>query len=280
MNLTISTEMKKIFSILAILLLITTVKAQEETIYSVYFEFDKYNLDKKQGDGVVAFIQAIDTTRIESIQIYGYCDDRGKDEYNFILSNNRANTIKDTLIGRGIKNKIIVTIEGKGRIMLEEDIDDISEARSKNRRVDVVVNFNPLPPPTLEPGIYDSVKDDLIVGDRIYLKTVLFQRGSSKLTYRSRAELEKVARLLHKYKKLEFEIQGHVCCTPKFQKEAIDRDTRKRELSKNRAEAVYKFLISKRIHPRRMTFKGYGNTQPLGKGTEHDRRVELVITKI
>lgn len=272
--------MKNVFSILAILLLCTTVKAQEETIYSVYFEFDKYNLDKKQGDGVVAFIQAIDTSRIESIQIYGYCDDRGKDEYNFILSNNRANTIKDTLIGRGIKNKIIVTIEGKGRIMLDEDIDDISEARSKNRRVDVVVNFHPLPPPKLEPGIYDSVKDGLIVGDRIYLKMVLFQRGSSKLTPSSRAELEKVARLLHKYKKLEFEIQGHVCCTPKFQKEAIDRDTKKRELSKNRAEAVYKFLISKRIHPRRMSFKGYGNTQPLGKGTEYDRRVELVITKI
>jgi hypothetical protein len=29
-----------------------------------------------------------------------------------------------------------------------------------------------------------------------------------------------------------------------------------------------------------MTFKGYGNTVPLGKGSEYDRRVELVITKI
>ncbi len=272
--------MKNIFCLIAALLSFFTVQAQEETIYSVYFEFDKYNLDEKQGNGVVAFVQAIDTSRIESIQIYGYCDDRGKDEYNFKLSNNRANTIKDTLIGRGIKHKIIVTIEGKGRIMLDEDIDDINEARSKNRRVDVVVNFRPLPPPKLEPGIYDSLKDGLVVGDRIYLKTVLFQRGSSKLTPKSRTELEKIARMLHKYKKLEFEIQGHVCCTPEFQKEAIDRDTKKRELSKNRAEAVYKFFISKKIHPKRMTFKGYGNTQPLGKGTEHDRRVELVITKV
>jgi len=29
-----------------------------------------------------------------------------------------------------------------------------------------------------------------------------------------------------------------------------------------------------------MTFKGYGNTQPLGKGSDLDRRVELVITKV
>ena len=266
---------------IAFLLLFTSItSAQEETVYSVYFEFDKYNLDDKQGANVVAFIKAIDTARIETIQIYGYTDDRGKDEYNYKLSTNRANTIRDTLIGRGIKNKIIVTIEGKGRILLDEDITgDIDNTRSKNRRVDVVVNFRPLPPPKLEPGVYNAVKKDLIVGDRIYLENILFERGSSKLTLKSKQELEKIARLLLKYKNLEFEIQGHICCTPSFQKEAIDKDTKKRELSKNRAFAVYKFLVSKKISPTRMTHKGYGNTQPLGKGTEYDRRVELVITK-
>ena len=63
-------------------------------------------------------------------------------------------------------------------------------------------------------------------------------------------------------------------------KEAIDKDTRKRELSKNRAERVYKFLHSRGISKVRMTFKGYGNSQPLGKDEQFDRRVELVITKI
>jgi len=29
-----------------------------------------------------------------------------------------------------------------------------------------------------------------------------------------------------------------------------------------------------------MAFKGYGNTQPIGKDEQFDRRVELVITKI
>lgn len=269
----------KHFFYIFLLLASLAAKAQEETVFSVYFEFDKYNLDEKQGSNVVAFIKAIDTTRIETIQIFGYCDDRGKDEYNYILSTNRANTIRDTLLARGIKNKIIVTIEGKGRILLEEDIDNISEARSKNRRVDVVVNFRPLPPMKLEPGIHNTVKKDLIVGDRIYLENILFERGSSRLTTKSRQELDKMARLLHRYKNLEFEIQGHVCCTPTFQKEAIDKDTKKRELSKNRAFAVYKYFVSKKISPNRMTYKGYGNTQPLGKGAEYDRRVELVITK-
>lgn len=248
-------------------------------MHSVYFEFDKFNLTEKQATDAVAFINSIDTTRIESIQIYGYCDDRGKDEYNFKLSSNRANTIKNKLVEKGIKTKIIVTIEGRGRILLEEDIDNVSEARSKNRRVDIVANFKPLPPPKLEPGMYDMVKKDMVVGDRIFLQNIFFERGSSKLTTKSKQELDKVAKLLHKYKNLEFEIQGHVCCTPSFQREAIDKDTKKRELSKNRAFSVYKYLVFKKVSPKRMTYKGYGNTQPLGKGSEFDRRVELVITK-
>ena len=257
------------------------VKAQEETVFSVYFEFDKFNLDSKQGDNVVAFIKAIDTTRIETIQIFGYCDDRGKDSYNLKLSNNRANTIKDALMSHGVKNKIIITIEGKGRIMLEEDIDNVSEARSKNRRVDVVVNFRPTPPPAMEPGMYhiDGIKANMVVGDRIYLDNILFPKGSSQLTLNSKKELDKITKLLQKYKNLQFEIQGHICCTPTFQKEAIDMNTRKRELSENRARSVYKYLLSKKIPEKRMTYKGYGNTKPLGKGPEYDRRVELVITK-
>ncbi len=112
--------MKKLLCFAA-LLLAQFLFAQEETVYSVYFEFDKYNLDDKQGNNVVAFIKAIDTTRIEAIQIYGYTDDRGKDEYNYKLSSKRANTIKDTLIGRGIKNKIIVTTEtGPGLLQYDK----------------------------------------------------------------------------------------------------------------------------------------------------------------
>jgi outer membrane protein OmpA-like peptidoglycan-associated protein len=86
--------------------------------------------------------------------------------------------------------------------------------------------------------------------------------------------------LLKRYPNIQIEIQGHVCCTPSFHKDAVDIETRKRELSKNRAERVYKFLHSRGIGKVRMTFKGYGNTQPIGKDEQFDRRVELVITKI
>jgi outer membrane protein OmpA-like peptidoglycan-associated protein len=254
--------------------------AQEALVQSVYFQFDKFKMDEIQGQQVVDFIKKADSTRIESIQIFGYTDDIGKEAYNYKLSNNRANTIKDRLILSGIKNKIIVTIEGKGRILIDDDVvENLPEVRSKNRRVDVVLNLKPLPKIVL-PGFYTTLQKNHVVGDHIYLENLLFESGYSSLSTKSKNDLDKLAKILQKYKTLEFEIQGHICCTPPFQKEAIDRETRKRKLSINRAENVYKYLISKKINPKRMTFKGYGNTVPLGKGPDYDRRVELVITKI
>lgn len=257
--------------------------AQEEVVHSVYFDFDKFNIRQDQQEHIQKFVTTLDTTKIESISIVGYTDDRGKDEYNFKLSNNRANSIKDYLVEQGIKNKIIVSIEGKGKILIDDDlIENLPEARSKNRRVDVVVNFKEVKVEevVLVPGIYETLTKDHIVGDRIYLKNLLFDRGSSELTPYAKKELDKIAKLLNKYKNYHFEIQGHVCCTPPYHKEAIDRGTRKRELSKNRAEAVYNYLISKKVSKYRMTFKGYGTSKPLGQDPRFDRRVEFLITKI
>ncbi len=254
---------------------------QEEEIYSIFFEFDKFNLKEEQTEGVLSFVQKIDTARIESIQIYGYCDDRGKDEYNFVLSTNRATTVKNKLIERGIKSKIIITLEGKGRIMLDEDLQsDIPEARSKNRRVDVVVNYKSITIEKLNiPGVYSSIRKDAVKGDRIYLEKVLFERGSSQLTFQAKKELDKIALQLLKFKSIHFEIQGHVCCTPTYHREAVDRETKKRELSVNRAKRVYNYLFKKGISDARMTYRGYGNTQSLKQGGALDRRVELLILK-
>jgi outer membrane protein OmpA-like peptidoglycan-associated protein len=273
--------MKRFLSILFFVFSCFTFGQEEEEVHSIFFEFDKFNLKTEQADAVVTFVSKIDTSRIESVQIFGYCDDRGKDAYNYTLSTNRANTVKNKLIERGIKSKIIITLEGKGRIMLDEDMQtNVPEARSKNRRVDVVVNFKPIVIEDLKiPGVYSTIKKDRIVGDRIYLDHVLFERGSSQLTYKAKKELDRIALELHKYKNIHFEIQGHVCCTPTFQKEAVDRDTKKRELSINRAKRVYNYFLMKRISKTRMTFKGYGNTQSLKKGSTLDRRVELLITK-
>ncbi|WP_281634331.1 OmpA family protein [Flavobacterium luteolum] len=254
-----------------------TVTAQQKPVETIYFEFDRYDLTDKQITVVSNFIKNIDTAKVESIQIYGYCDDRGNDEYNFRLSNNRANTIQNLLVEKGFKQSKIVILEGKGRVVVKADtVENLYETRLRNRRVDlIVVKKN-----SFGKGVYTSFKDNLKVGDKVYLESILFDIGSAKLTSTSKKELDKIAIILQNHRTLNFEIRGHVCCTPEIYSDGIDRDTKERRLSWNRAKTVFHYLMSKKISKSRMTYIGCGNRYPLGKGDNFDRRVEFVITKI
>ncbi|MEN2402604.1 OmpA family protein [Flavobacterium sp. MC2016-06] len=258
------------------LFFIYTIKAQQKPVETIYFDFDKYNLTTEQENVVANFIKNIDTSKVESIQIYGYCDDRGTDDYNFRLSLNRVNTIQELLLLSGFNQSKIVILEGKGRIILRPDtVENLHETRSRNRRVDlIVVKRN-----SFGKGIYTSFKDDLKIGDKIFLDNLLFDIGSAKLTASAKKILDKIATVLQTHRNIKFEIRGHVCCTPDIYSDGIDRDTKERRLSWNRAKTVFHYLISKKISKSRMTYLGCGNKYPLGKGDKLDRRVEFVITK-
>jgi outer membrane protein OmpA-like peptidoglycan-associated protein len=117
------------------------LNAQDKKIETVYFEFDKYSLDTDQERLIWDFVIQSDTTRIESIQIYGYCDDRGDNDYNYKLSEKRVNTVQKVLMTNGFNKNKIVIIEGKGRVLLTNDpFENLTEIRSKNRRVDILLS--------------------------------------------------------------------------------------------------------------------------------------------
>jgi outer membrane protein OmpA-like peptidoglycan-associated protein len=268
--------MKKSFLIL-LLLYSSFLLAQGKLVETVYFEFDKFTLDNNQKQTIVHFIKKMDTTKVESIQIYGYCDDRGANDYNFELSKNRVITVQNILTENGFNKNKIAIIEGKGRVIVQKDrVENISETRSKNRRVDLfIVRKN-----SFGNGIYNSFQEEHKVGDRIYLENIHFAFGSSTLTEQSKKELDNIVLLLQQQKTLEFEIRGHVCCTPSYFQDAIDKDTRERKLSLNRAKNVYRYLMLKGINSLRMHYVGSGNKFPLGQGDALDRRVEFLILKI
>ena len=82
--------------------------------------------------------------------------------------------------------------------------------------------------------------------------------------------------------KLKVEIQGHVCCTENGE-DGIDLDTREKKLSENRAKAVYEYLIAKGIDKARLSYKGYGRTNPkevvedTPQKEQANRRVEILV---
>jgi outer membrane protein OmpA-like peptidoglycan-associated protein len=263
------------------LFLILSGFAQEKITQKVYFDYDKDQLKENQIDLICDFFQKFDRNEIQTVGVFGYCDDRGSYSYNFDLSVKRVKTVETILLQIGLDPKKLIALEGRGKILFNKDsVFNVEAARSKNRRVEIVIEK------TVQsnyymgiPNLYADFHLPHKKGDRIYLENVQFGIGSSYLDLKSRTVLDKIVVLLKNNPYIEFEIQGHVCCTPKYFSDAIDKDTKERKLSYNRAKAVYRYFIMRKINPSRMKFKGHGNLFPLGKAPELDRRVEIVITK-
>jgi outer membrane protein OmpA-like peptidoglycan-associated protein len=70
-------------------------------VETVYFDFDKYALTANNNT-ILDFIAKADTSKIESVQIYGYCDDRGNADYNYKLSEERVSTVRNLLTANGL----------------------------------------------------------------------------------------------------------------------------------------------------------------------------------
>lgn len=105
----------------------------------------------------------------------------------------------------------------------------------------------------------------------------MFQTGYSDVLEESSKTLEDLAEILLARKDIYFTIQGHVCCT-QYSRDAIDRKTKKRNLSVARAKFVYDYLVKKGVDPKRMKYVGMRRKFPLGGEPKYDRRVEILIT--
>jgi outer membrane protein OmpA-like peptidoglycan-associated protein len=120
----------------------------------------------------------------------------------------------------------------------------------------------------------------LKAGQVIRLENILFYKGRSTILEESQPLLDRVAEILVARKDIKFEIHGHVCCINPVYEDAYNRDTRKSNLSHDRAKAIYQILRKRGVNYNRMKFKGFGRTKPLGGIDKLDRRVELFITHI
>jgi outer membrane protein OmpA-like peptidoglycan-associated protein len=116
----------------------------------------------------------------------------------------------------------------------------------------------------------------LIVGSKVVLKNVFFDVDSDKLKPESKTELDMIVRFMNQNPSIHFEIGGHTDNT--------GSDARNKELSAQRAQAVYYYLTQKGIVQSRLTYKGYADTKPVvnnstAENRAQNRRTELVITQ-
>ncbi|MGJ8548408.1 OmpA family protein [Winogradskyella wichelsiae] len=259
--------------------------AQKELKHEVYFETDQHDIPETEHSRLLLFLSIIEEVDIEKITIYGFTDDRGSDNYNLVLSQNRADAIKEVFSNNEFDESRITNVDGKGKILvniIKED--NLNKIRGLNRKVEIIVTpvYPPKPEVVEEPKpkeAEDLLKGELKEGDKILLDNLLFRTGYSYLTKDSKVVLDRIAEVLVERTNVYFTIEGHVCCT-QGERDAIDRKTKKRNLSVARAKYIYDYLVDKGVKHYRMKFAGMRRKQPLGGEPQLDRRVEILVTRI
>jgi outer membrane protein OmpA-like peptidoglycan-associated protein len=271
--------MKKI--VLFFVLASQMILAQNELKHEVYFDTDKFEIAPTEHDRLLVFLANIEKMDIEKISIYGFTDDRGSDSYNLVLSQNRANTIKEIFSNNEFDESIITNVDGKGELLIKlVEEQNIDKVRSLNRKVQIIVK--PYFPPRVEivpekKDIKEILKGELKAGDKFKLDDILFQTGYSDVLEGSEQILEDISAILVAREDIYFTIQGHVCCT-QYSRDAIDRKSKKRNLSVARAKFVYDYLVKKGVDSKRMKYVDMRRKFPLGGEPKYDRRVEILIT--
>ncbi|MEL0455337.1 OmpA family protein [Flavobacteriaceae bacterium SZ-1-7] len=263
--------------------------SQKELKHEVYFDTDKYVVPPTEENRLLLFISTLNDLDIESISIFGFCDDRGADNYNLKLSQQRADAIKVIFSNNEISEDLITNVDGKGEILLKiVEEKDILKIRGLNRKVEIIVKPKPPKPKedllamnSSEPKEKDVI--DLIressKGDKIVFNNILFKTGYAAVVPASKKTLEEIAKVLAERDDIYFTIQGHVCCT-QYTRDAVDRRTKQRNLSEARAKYVYDYFVKKGVDPKRMRHLGMRRKFPLGGDPKFDRRVEILITYV
>ena len=103
------------------------------SLMRIHFEYDQYVLTAEARETLqkdAEYLKAKGT----SVQIEGHCDERGSDEYNLALGENRALTVKNYLVSLGVPAERMSIISYGEEIPLV--MANTEEAWAQNRRVE------------------------------------------------------------------------------------------------------------------------------------------------
>jgi len=104
---------------------------------NIYYEFDDYSLTQESLFEIEKFANYLLLNNNLIIEISGHTDNIGSAEYNYILSENRAKSVYDSLVLFGVQADQL-SYQGYGYDVPINN-DDSEEARLQNRRTEIKV---------------------------------------------------------------------------------------------------------------------------------------------
>ncbi|WP_338999614.1 OmpA family protein [Fusobacterium animalis] len=102
----------------------------------ILFDVDKYDVRPEAEEVLKNLAIVLKEADIKAFEIDGHTDSDAGDKHNQILSENRANAVKNFLTSQGITAEITIKGYGKTRPIASNDT---PEGKQKNRRVEIVI---------------------------------------------------------------------------------------------------------------------------------------------
>ena len=291
--------MKNLFKILCALLFPLTMMAQEQL--SVYFDSNKHELKKTEIARLEAWMAANKDSKI--LAINGYTDEDGTIGLNDTLAQRRVSYVFGYVKGK------IATREDF-RVRSFGELHKQSANKAENRKVTLyyiekkdlareneILGITTKKPVVLEgPVVYSSKitvhnpngKDEVLpldvpfmkrlgeakTGDKLKIENLNFYENTFGVMAESRHRLYELLQVMENNPNLKIKLLGHVCCM------TADR----KDLSTQRAKAVMMFLYQSGIEKSRLSFQGFGVSQPVypipektPEEREANRRVEILV---
>ena len=256
--------------------------AQQKFADEIYFDSGKESLSDASINILNSFFKKIQSENKVIIRISGYCDSIGNEKFNYNLSIKRSQSVERYIVAQNIKTDSVL-IFGFG----ETNPKYFGKEWDKNRRVEISINTQPIEkhfpivkvdsitkPFVEKKTVISAFIDTAKVGGKLALKNINFFSGSATPLPEASKPMRELYVAMIESPSLEICIEGHICCTK------YDPDN----ISTRRAEAIYNYLIKKGIDKNRLSYKGFGHSQPLNNERNEEeqqmnRRVEIRIVK-
>ena len=102
----------------------------------ILFDVDKYDVRPEAERALASLATVLKEANVKAFEVDGHTDSDAGDKHNQILSENRANAVKNFLASQGITAEITIKGYGKTRPVASNDT---PEGKQKNRRVEILI---------------------------------------------------------------------------------------------------------------------------------------------
>ena len=102
----------------------------------ILFDVDKYDVRPEAEEVLKNLAIVLKEADIKAFEIDGHTDSDAGDKHNQILSENRANAVKNFLTSQGVTAEITIKGYGESRPIASNDT---AEGKQKNRRVEIII---------------------------------------------------------------------------------------------------------------------------------------------